>query len=308
MEHGEARRRREVSSGNSSATHQRSAPSRSCPHPLKERRRELRIDLDGGQASDPLAEQIGREPGPGPISRRSSPRSAVASSQGSMSLVSISVHRGLERMSRCSWFIGWPPVVVERFAAPTLYDRAVAVSSSSANKVTSPATPGLQEVGGPDQILAGTYPFEIGEEVVTGWHFHDLHQLEYAFEGTAQVETAAARYLLPPQQAIWIPAGVEHCTTLSRVRTLSVFFDPSMGLAAGEDVRVIPVEPVVREMILHAGRWPITRATSDAEVDAYFDTLGRLITDQLDQESPLCLPTSDVTSWWLRRWCTPKST
>jgi len=141
-------------------------------------------------------------------------------------------------------------------------------------------------------VLAGTYPFEIGEEVVTGWHFHDLHQLEYAFEGTAQVETATARYLLPPQQAIWIPAGVEHCTTLSRVRTLSVFFDPSMDLEAGERVRIIPVEPVVREMILHAGRWPITRASSEPVVDAYFATLGRLITDELDQESPLCLPTS----------------
>ena len=169
----------------------------------------------------------------------------------------------------------------------------MAVSSSSAKKVTAPATLGREGDAGVDPILAGTYPFEVGDDVVTGWHFHELHQLEYAFEGTAQVETAAARYLLPPQQAIWIPAGVEHCTTLSKVRTLSVFFHPSMGLDAGEHVRVIPVEPVVREMILHAGRWPITRTTSDPVIDVYFETLGRLITDELEHESPLRLPTSE---------------
>ena len=29
---------------------------------------------------------------------------------------------------------------------------------------------------------AGTYAYE-GEDLVTGWHSHDLHQVEYAFEG-----------------------------------------------------------------------------------------------------------------------------
>ena len=47
--------------------------------------------------------------------------------------------------------------------------------------------------------MAGTYAFEVGEEIVTGWHVHDLHQLEYAFEGVAQVETATAP--VPPAAA-----------------------------------------------------------------------------------------------------------
>jgi AraC-like DNA-binding protein len=80
-------------------------------------------------------------------------------------------------------------------------------------------------------VVAGTYPFEIAAESVTGWHYHDLHQLEYAFQGIAEVETADARYLLPPQQAAWIPAGTEHCTTLTRTRTLAVFFDPAFFAA-----------------------------------------------------------------------------
>jgi AraC-like DNA-binding protein len=160
--------------------------------------------------------------------------------------------------------------------------------------MTVPARGGLRDVRAGSGARAGTYPFEVGTEVVTGWHHHDLHQMEYAFEGTAQVETVTARYLLPPQQAVWIPAGVEHCTTLTRVRTLAVFFDPasfdSVFSSAGERVRVIAVAPVLREMVLHARRWPIGRAASGPAPAAFFDALAHVIAGSLDQEAPLSLP------------------
>jgi AraC-like DNA-binding protein len=141
-------------------------------------------------------------------------------------------------------------------------------------------------------VLAGTFPFEIGDELITGWHHHDMHQLEYAFEGVAQVETDTARYLLPPQQAAWIPAGVEHCTTLTRVKTMSVFFDPAMGLPAGDRVRILAAAPVVREMILYASRWTVRRAASDPAADAFFAVLAHLVVEQFEREMPLCLPTA----------------
>jgi AraC-like DNA-binding protein len=149
-----------------------------------------------------------------------------------------------------------------------------------------------RDVRGTSGARAGTYPFEVGDETVTGWHFHDLHQLEYAFQGVAQVETVNARYLQPPQQAVWIPAGVEHCTTLTRVKTMSVFFDPAMGLAAGDRVRILAVAPVIREMILYARRWPIHRTANDPAADAFFAALANLVVEQLDHEMPLCLPTT----------------
>lgn len=141
-------------------------------------------------------------------------------------------------------------------------------------------------------VRAGTYAVEVGDEVVTGWHTHDLHQVEYAFDGVAQVETATARYLLPPQQAVWIPAGVEHNTTLTHVKAVSVFFDPSMGLPAGHRVRILAAAPVIREMILYAERWPIYRPTSDAMADAFFDALAHLVVEWLDMETPLSVPTT----------------
>jgi AraC-like DNA-binding protein len=140
--------------------------------------------------------------------------------------------------------------------------------------------------------LSGTYPFEIGEGFITGWHHHDLHQLEYAFEGVAQVETATGLYLLPPQQAIWIPAGTEHCTTLSRVRTVSAFFDPALGLDAGARARVLAVAPVIREMLLHGRRWPIDRPSTSPAVDRFFGVLADLIVESLDQKEILWLPAS----------------
>jgi AraC-like DNA-binding protein len=168
----------------------------------------------------------------------------------------------------------------------------MAVLAGSANKVTKPARPGSRDVRGPSTVLAGTYPFEVGDGLITGWHHHDLHQLEYAFEGVAQVETCDARYLLPPQQAIWIPAGTGHCTTLTRVRTVSVFFDPLLGLHAGDRVRVLAVAPVIREMLLYARRWPIDRPSTTTAVDKFFAVLADLIVESLDQEEILWLPTS----------------
>src|SRR3954464_5959816 len=76
-------------------------------------------------------------------------------------------------------------------------------------------------------VRAGAWPYE-GPDVVTGWHHHPYHQVEYALTGVAEVETPTGRFLLPPQQAIWIPAGLRHNTTLRGVRSVSVFFDPEM--------------------------------------------------------------------------------
>ena len=139
---------------------------------------------------------------------------------------------------------------------------------------------------------AGTFAYE-GDELVSNWHSHDLHQIEYALQGVVEVETATAHYLLPPQQAAWIPAGLPHQTTIATaVRTVSVFFDPALVPRAGERACILGVAPVIREMMVYGLRWPIERAGSDPAADAYFAVLGRLVADALEGEAPLSLPTS----------------
>jgi transcriptional regulator GlxA family with amidase domain len=45
-------------------------------------------------------------------------------------------------------------------------------------------------------------------------------------------------------------------------------------------------------MKTYSGRWPIGRPTSDDIADTYFAALGRLVSELLDEEQPLTLPTS----------------
>ena len=169
---------------------------------------------------------------------------------------------------------------------------AVAVPSPSAEDVTAAANVAFVDLRASADIRAGTYPWN-GPDVVTGWHRHPYHQIEYAMSGVAEVETATGRYLLPPQQAIWIPAGLAHNTTLRRVRSVSVFFDPTMVPGDPERARVLAAAPVVREMISYGVRWSIARPVNDdPDADDFFVVLGRLVTDWLRDEVPLCLPTS----------------
>ncbi|CAO5252046.1 Helix-turn-helix transcriptional regulator [Frankia sp. AgKG'84/4] len=140
--------------------------------------------------------------------------------------------------------------------------------------------------------LGGSYLFE-GGDLVTGWHSHDLHQIEYAVNGVIEVETAAAHYLLPPQQAAWIPAGLEHTTTMkASVRSIAVLFDPALIAQPGDRARILAVPPLIREMMIYAQRWPIVGARPDPMADGFFRTLGHLVTEALDHEAPLSLPTA----------------
>ncbi len=61
---------------------------------------------------------------------------------------------------------------------------------------------------GGTRVRAGAFAYE-GGDLDTGWHSHDLHQIEYAFQGVADVETRAAHYLLPPQQQLAGADGVD---------------------------------------------------------------------------------------------------
>ena len=167
------------------------------------------------------------------------------------------------------------------------------VSAQSARGLAEPANVARVELrrGGP--VLAGSYLYE-GELLVTGWHVHDVHQIEYAIGGVVEVETAAGHYLLPPQQAAWIPAGLQHQATMNpSVKTLAVMFDPAVIPDAGDRARILAVSPLLREMLLYALRWPIDRAAGDKVSDSFFLTLANLVSDALDHEAPLSLPTSE---------------
>ena len=143
------------------------------------------------------------------------------------------------------------------------------------------------------RALGGSYLYE-GDGLITGWHSHEVHQIEYALHGVVEVETDSAHYLLPPQQAAWIPAGLEHQAVMNPdVKTVAVMFDPALVTAPGDRARILAVSPLIREMMIYALRWQIDRADGDDESDSFFHTLANLVSEALDHEAPLSLPTCD---------------
>jgi AraC-like DNA-binding protein len=122
------------------------------------------------------------------------------------------------------------------------------------------------------------------------WHAHTLHQLMYAFSGTLRLEAENGIYLLPPQRAAWIPAGVKHRSTLHNVLSGSVFFTPSLVSSDQASVRIISAAPIVREMVQYALRWPPNREPDNGLADSYFKTLGLLCVEWVKEEVPFRLP------------------
>jgi AraC-like DNA-binding protein len=165
------------------------------------------------------------------------------------------------------------------------------VPADSAKDKVQTATTGLVDLRDNSRWAGGSLRYDGGEQLVTGWHFHDVHEIEYACRGMVEVETEAGHYLLPPHQAAWIPAALRHKTTLNAgVQTLAVLFEPGLVPMGKDRVRIIAVSALLREMMLYSARWPISRTESGAEADSFFQALGYVVADALDDEMPLNLP------------------
>lgn len=147
---------------------------------------------------------------------------------------------------------------------------------------------GFADVRRGSDVRAGAYPHD-GVDLVSSWHSHDLHQLVYASRGTAEIETAAGRHLLPPQQAAIIPAASEHRTTLQAVESVSVYFAPD--LIDLRSTKILAVPGLVREMIVYSSRWLIDRRSSDAMADTFFETLAHFVSELSENAYSLHLPT-----------------
>lgn len=81
-------------------------------------------------------------------------------------------------------------------------------------------------------------------------HAHDRIQVLYACSGVMSVVTPSTSFVVPPQRAIWLPAGVPHevsCRGPVSIRTL--YIDPSR-YARAPACRVIEVSEFLRVLIL----------------------------------------------------------
>lgn len=112
-----------------------------------------------------------------------------------------------------------------------------------------------------DEVLSNDRPvIALRDEYPAGFvdamHRHDHVQILYASSGVMAVRTREVSFVIPPQRAVWLPAGMEHevaCRGPVSLRTLYLRPDGEHARAA---CRVFEVSNLLRALILEAVDFP----------------------------------------------------
>ena len=87
---------------------------------------------------------------------------------------------------------------------------------------------------------------------------HERAQLIYATAGTMRVSTDDGMWMVPPQRALWMPAGVRHSIVmLSDLTMRTLYLRDDAAAFMPEVCRVLPVSPLLRELIVRATELPL---------------------------------------------------
>jgi len=83
-------------------------------------------------------------------------------------------------------------------------------------------------------------------------HAHDWHQLIYASEGVMWVQTAEGDWVVPPNRAVWVPAGVEHGIEMTgSVLVQTLYLSTRLAGKLPQRCCAVNVSPLLRELIRH---------------------------------------------------------
>ncbi len=108
-------------------------------------------------------------------------------------------------------------------------------------------------------------------------HHHRRSQLIYGTTGSIVVSTAQGHWVVPPQRAVWIPAGTTHeMRTAGAVKMRTVYVEPDARPDLPSKCQVMLVRPLLRELIKVAARFPI-----DCEKSCRDERVIELILDEL---------------------------
>ncbi|MDP3231111.1 MAG: helix-turn-helix transcriptional regulator [Acidovorax sp.] len=113
-------------------------------------------------------------------------------------------------------------------------------------------------------------------------HKHSWNQFVYATSGTLVVTVADARFVITPEQAIWVPTGVMHTTgSLNAVEFRNLYVADAPDLGMPSRCTVFSVTPLLRALIVE-----LEDKHRQSEVD-YVGKLNALIVAQLQRLKPL---------------------
>lgn len=129
-----------------------------------------------------------------------------------------------------------------------------AAPSGLAKTVPSAPVGGSPEVV-PRDIVLRAIDYPAGSR--TPWHRHGRAQLVYAKAGTMTVATVRGLWVVPPQRAVWIPAGIEHEVRMTGVVSMrTLYIRPEAAPWLPTQCSAVHVSPLLRELILAAATLP----------------------------------------------------
>lgn len=107
------------------------------------------------------------------------------------------------------------------------------------------------------QRPVAVFALDFAQGQSTGKHAHPFAQLVHGASGVMRVITAHAAWIVPPGRAVWVPADLEHDVQMvTSVQMRTVYIIPGALPGAPRESCVVPVAPLLRELILEALRLP----------------------------------------------------
>jgi AraC-like DNA-binding protein len=119
-------------------------------------------------------------------------------------------------------------------------------------------------------------------------HAHGSDQVIYATRGVMEITTEEGFWMIPPQFAVWIPAGTVHSIRMpAAVSMRTLYMKRGLVPRMPDRCAALHVAPLLRELIVEAVRMGKLRAR-----DKHHAAMKDLIADQLQRASSI--PTSLV--------------
>jgi len=119
-------------------------------------------------------------------------------------------------------------------------------------------------------------------------HTHRRAQLTWAEDGVMIVTAAEGTWVVPPNRALWIPAGTVHSIRMSRaVAMRALYVEPRLARSVASACKVILMTGLLRELVLEAVHAPL-----DDDKNGRMGHVEALILDEIRtlDAQPLHLP------------------
>lgn len=138
----------------------------------------------------------------------------------------------------------------------------------------------------PRPIVPLTREYEGMTQIIS--HRHAWSQLAYSCAGVMHIETDEGMFVLPPEQALWIPPNVRHqhfCKNKVSYRSLHI--DAKLSETLGDKVRPLSIDPLLKSLILEISSWPKEYKETEQTVRLAVVLIDRLA---IAQNSQLFMP------------------